>query len=276
MPSCQPGLGSTDAPERAVLAGIPLTAHVALAVDASARWSRRLCVDRAPAHRRSVVGNCAISHYLLRADCIDQTAGGFALTVRHRIRSGCGHSRRRLAIGREAAGRGQTVRYWCGSYAAESACMHVWLDAVACRRTQVLLEAHLRTRPAAWSGPMGGVCTRWQCRTWSPAECDRRHWPLRTSTVDASKARTSAGLRCRHSPRRHRWRMVLRSSPGTRGCGATLERLQLMPCCLGNGGLRRIEEMSRGVDVCSRRRRNGRPQDVSRMWPTRISLFHCS
>jgi hypothetical protein len=37
MPSSQPGFGSTDALERAVLAGIPLTAHVALAVDVSAR-----------------------------------------------------------------------------------------------------------------------------------------------------------------------------------------------------------------------------------------------
>ena len=240
MPSRQPGFASTDALERAVLAGTPLTAHVALAVDVSARAVGFASSTGPP----PLVGIVPLCHYILRADCIDQTAGGFALTVRHRIRSGCGQSRRRLAIGREAAGRGQTVRYWCGSYAAESACMHVWLDAVACRRTQVLLEAHWRTRPAAWSGPMGGVCTRWQCRTWSPAECDRRHWPLRTSTVDASKARTSAGLRCRRSPRRHRRRMVLRSSPGTRGCGATLERLQLMPCCLGNGGLRRIE-MSR-------------------------------
>ena len=149
------GSGSTHELERAVLAGIPLTAHVALAVDASARWSRRLCVDRAPAHRRSVVGNCAISHYLLRADCIDQTAGGFALTVRHRIRSRCGQSRRRMAIGREAAGRGQTVRYSCGSRLRAPACTYglMRLHAVAHRCCWKLIRGHDQQHGAArWVG----------------------------------------------------------------------------------------------------------------------------
>ena len=138
MPLRQPRLGSTHALERAVLAGIPLTAHVALAVDVSARAVGFASSTGPP----PLVGVVPVFTYFVQIASIKLPAAslspyGTAFAAGAASPDGAWRSdERRLEEGR------QSGTDWCGSYAAESACMHVWLDAVACRRTQVLLEAH--------------------------------------------------------------------------------------------------------------------------------------